>query len=233
MARHPEKKVKAKGKSGMAPKVPSASYEAAQPTRVRKFRRDRISPDQLVRQGTLGVRDQLRYLQRNHDIVRGIIRTMVNNVVGPTGIGVEPQPRRADGSIHAEYAKALLEAYRDWQRCPEVTHRHHWAKCQRLAAGTWFRDGEMFSQLLKGNVPYLDHGTRVPFSVELFEADMVPMDLEDPGRNLRQGIERNAWGQLTGVWVYKNFPGDNAFVTQTSDAKRIPGANVLQLIESS
>ena len=42
------------------------------------------------------VRAQARYLERNHDIARGILRTMVNNIVGPEGVTVEFQPRRAD-----------------------------------------------------------------------------------------------------------------------------------------
>lgn len=209
--------------------VIKAEYEAAQPSRLRKFRRNRSSPDQLVRQGAVALRAQARHLERNHDISRGMLRTLVNNVVGPGGIGVEPQPRRADGSIHEDYAAALRAAWRDWQKLPEVTQEHHWAKVQRLVAKTWFRDGEAFSQMLRGSVPFLQHGSKVPFSLELFEPDMVPMDYEDPASNIRQGIQRNAWGRRTGYYVYKAFPGDSTFLARASDVKRIPAENMLQV----
>lgn len=197
-----------------------AGYEAAEPSRHRKFRRETATQNQLVQKSAGAIRAQVRHLARNHDIARGALRTLVNNVVGPKGIGVEPQPRRADGTIHEEYARALTALYLDWQRRPEVTHRHHFAQVQRMVCRAWLRDGEAFAQRLVGPVAYLDHGTRVPFSLELFEADMVPMDYSD-GAKISQGIERNAWGKPVRFWVYKQSP-DSLY--------RIPGAADLKPI---
>lgn len=205
-----------------------ALYEAATPSRQRKFRRDSGGPDQQVFKGAVAIRTQARHLDQNHDIARGILRTLVNNTVGPNGIGIEPQPRRADGTIHEDYAKALREAWRDWTRAPEVTGRLHWGRACRLMARTWIRDGEAFAQELIGNVPFLDHGTRVPYSLELFEPDMVPMDYSD-GDRIRQGIERNAWGKPVGYWVYKNHPGDSTLGRGSSDKKRISADRMLHL----
>lgn len=205
-------------------------YEAAQPSRMRKFARDQRSPDLQVQQGAVAIRTLARNLEQNHDIARGALRVLVNNVIGPNGIGIEPQPRKKDGSINTEYAKALRDAWRDWCLTPEVTQRHHWAKVQRMMAKTWFRDGEAFTQSFTGAVPYLDHGTRVPFSLEMFEADMIPMDYTDASKGIRQGIQRNTWGKPTGYWVWKNFPIDlNMTLTRQNDLKFIPAANMLQL----
>ena len=205
-----------------------AAYEAATPSRQRKFRRDSGGPDQQVLKGAVPIRTQARHLDQNHDIARGILRTLVNNTVGPNGIGIEPQPRRADGTIHEEYAKALREGWRDWCRAPEVTGRLHWARACRMMARTWYRDGEAFAQELIGGVPFLDHGTRVPYSLELFEPDLVPMDYTD-GDRIRQGIERNAWGKPVGYWVYKKHPGENMVSRGTSDLKRISADRMLHL----
>lgn len=205
-------------------------YEAAKPERVRKHYRDGASPDQIVSRGAVAVRAQMRHLQRNHDLARGALRVLVNNTIGPNGIGVEFQPRRADGSIHKDYAAALAEAYRDWQRRPEVTWRHHFSRCQRLVASSWFRDGEVFTQQLSGPVAFLDHGTRVPFSIELFEADMVPMDYDDNDR-IRQGIERNAWGRAVAYWVFRKHPGEHALLPTPNDLKRIPADRMVHLAE--
>ena len=196
-------------------------YEAAKPSRLRKGARDFRSPDAQVQRDAVTLRAQARNLEQNHDIARGALRTLVNNVVGPSGIGIEPQPRYLDGKIHDDYAKALREAWRDWCLTPEVTHRHHYAKVQRMVASTWFRDGECFAQRLMGPVALLDHGTRVPYSIEMIEADMVPMDYHVAERGIQQGIERNTWGRPTAYWCYKAFPSGETWSKRSFEVKRV------------
>lgn len=207
-----------------------AHYEAAQPGRNRKFSRDRRGPNLLVDQGAEALRTQVRHLERNHDLVVGAINTLVNNVVGASGIGVEFQPRRLDGSINTEYADELAAAYADWCKRPEVTWQHNWPSAQRLAARTWLRDGEAFAQRLKGQVDYLDHGTQVPYSLELLEADVVPIILNDQAAGIRQGLRLNAWGRPIAYSKYKSHPGEGyAGLPTLSDIKEIPAARMLHL----
>ncbi|MBW7896529.1 MAG: phage portal protein [Opitutaceae bacterium] len=203
-------------------------YEAGEPSRLRKFHRERGTQNEHVQRSAAAIRAQARFLARNHDIARGALRVLVNNICGPKGIGVEPQPRNADGTIHKEYARALLEAWRDWCRTPEVTHQYSFAKLQRAMVRAWMRDGEAFSQTLTGPVPYLNHGTRVPFSLEAFEADMVPMDLNDERRRIVQGVERNAWGKPTALHVLKTNAG-RIGAPIASDTKRIEWERVLHV----
>lgn len=219
----------AAGARRLAARQVLSQYEAAKPSRLRKSARDLRSPDLQVQQGAVAIRALARDLEQNHDIARGALRTLVNNIVGPSGIGIEPQPRRKDGTIHDEYAKALRVAYRDWCKTPEVTHRHHWAKVQRLVCKTWIRDGEEFSQRLIGPVANLDHGTRVPYSLELMEPDMVPMDYFDEAKGIQQGVERNAWGRPTGYWVYKSYPDGGNWSRGKFDVKRVESARMLHI----
>ncbi len=196
-------------------------YDAAKDGRNRPVVRDGLSPDQLVERSAVALRGQARDLDRNHDIARGILRTMVNNIVGPNGIGIEPQPRRVDGSIHQEYAAALTEAYNAWAWKPEVTKRHTWTKVQRLMVRTWLRDGEAFAQELVGSVPLLAHGSRIPFSLEMIEPDMCPFEYTD-GSTVANGIERNAWGEHKRFWFWKHFPGDvRGGIFSRSDMKSV------------
>lgn len=206
-----------------------AHYEGAKPSRQRKNRTDNSSPNALVGSSAAALRAHARYLERNHDLSRGALRVLVNNVVGPTGIGIEPQPRRLDGTIHKEYAAELREAWRDWQRKPEVTGRYRWPLAQRLMAYTWCRDGEAFAQELLGPVPFLQHGTRVPYSLELFEPDLVPLDYDDASKGIRQGIQSNAWGQATGYLVYKGDPRDFMVLRDQGALKTIPAERMLHL----
>lgn len=206
-----------------------ATYEGGERGKLRKFRTDSESANSLVGRKAADVRAQVRYLERNHDIARGIMRTMVNNIVGPDGIGVEFQPRRANGTIHTEYAQQLADAYRDWCRRPEVTQSMQWSQCQRMMARTWLRDGEAFAQEVVGQVTGLVHGTRVPYSLELFEADMIPLDYDDEAKNIRQGIERNAWGRKVAAWVYKTNPLDSWVLPNSAALKRVSWDNILQV----
>ncbi len=217
-----------RGLQRLAARTQLAHYEAARPSKQRKFRRDGGAPDGLVAQGAVPVRNQMRYLERNHDLVHGALETLVNNTVGPSGIGVEFQPRRMDGTIHTEYAQALADAWRDWCRRPEVTHQHSAAKVQRLLCRTWLRDGEAFAQRLMGTVPLLDHGTLVPYSLELLEPDMVPMDHDD-GDRIRQGIERNSWGRPVAYWLYRTHPGEAYSAKASTALKRVAAERMLRV----
>lgn len=206
-----------------------AYYEAGEPTRLRKFHRERGSQNELVQRGAQAIRTQARHLARNHDLARGALRTLVNNVVGPNGIGVEPQPQRRDGTIHSEYATALREAWQKWCRYPEVTHRHPWSRLQRSLARAWLRDGEAFAQMLVGPVAGLQHGTDVPFSLEAFEADFIPFDLSDPAKGIVQGFELNQWGRPRALHVLKNDPTLLANPIGTHHTKRIPWERALHI----
>lgn len=205
-------------------------YDVAKRGRLRKSHSDRASPNDIVGSGAPAARAEARNLERNHDIARGILRSFVNNVAGSSGIGVEPQPRRADGTIHREYAKALADGWRDWCRNPEVTHRRTWAQTCRLEVRTWVRDGEGLAQMLYGRVPTLDHGTRVPFSLELIEPDLLPFDYDDAAKGIRQSIESNAWGRPRRYWLYRQHPGETTSLSQAyADMKWINAADMLHV----
>ena len=230
----PLEKRRVRIRAGMSPrddlqrKTVYATYEAAKNTNLRNYYFNRGTQNQLVQRSAAALRTQARHLARNHDLARGVLRTLVNNIVGPGGIGVEPQPRRADGSIHEEYAKDLRELYRDWCKKPEVTHRLSWAKCQRAAVRALFRDGEIFAQQVIGPRADLRHGTVVPYSLELFEAEMVPLDLHDEGKRILQGIELNAWGQPVALHVTKTTPW-RVSPPYSAETKVIPWERVLHL----
>lgn len=202
-------------------------YDAATPSRHRKFYRDGASPNQIAQVSALALRAQARQLERNHDIARGMLRTMTNNAVGPNGIGIEPQPRRQDGSIHEAYAKQLRDLYREWAAAPEVTGAMNWAKCQRMMFRGLVRDGESFAQELIGPIPGLLHGSRLPFSLELFEPDLVPYHHQDAATNTWQGIRRNAWGRPLVYNVLKQHPGESPVTgLMSGDMKQISADRV-------
>lgn len=207
-----------------------AYYEAAKSDRLRKGRREPASGNVAVARAGHSLREQARHMEQNYDLALGVINTLVNNVVGKDGIGVEPQPRRADGSIDTDLARRILTLYKDWCKNPEVTQNHDWASAQRLLCRSWVRDGDVFAQTLTGNVPFLDHGTKVPLSLEMLEADYVPMQLYSMSPAIVQGVELSAWGAAVAFHVYKVNPTEIfGQVTTLGQTKRIPATNMLHL----
>lgn len=205
-----------------------ARYEGARTTKQRKpYKRDAAGDVNVRRDGAV-LRSQARDLERNHDIVDGALSVMVRNIVGPNGIGIEPQPMREDGSIHAEFARELLQLHREWARTPEVTQTMDWVEAQQLACRSWLRDGEMFAQHVRGTSRRAPHGGRVPYSVELLESDHVPLHYTSDQPLIREGIERNSWGRPVRYWVHKVHPGEDQ-PRDLNDLKSVPAANMIHL----
>lgn len=203
-----------------------AYYEAARPDRLRKNRRATASVNDDVARAGLPMRQIARQLEQNYDLATGVLNTLVTNIVGGGGIGVEPQPRQLDGSIHAPLARSLMELHKEWRKRPEVTGAYDWASAERVLCRTWLRDGEALIQLISGSVPGLKHGTAVPFSLELIEADYLPMDYTQG--NVVQGVELNAWGAPVAYYLYKTDPNDSASYASTS-LKRVSADRIVHL----
>lgn len=207
-----------------AKKKISGYYEAADNTTKRNLYHRRGSVNDNIKRDASTIMTQARYAVDNHDLAAGILRVMTTNVVG-SGVGIEPQPRRKDGTIHVELAQQMRELFRDWSKRPEVTHRHSFGKVQQLQFSGGFRDGDHFAQMLSGMMPTLDHGTRVPFSLELISADMVPFT-NDENNKILQGVEINDWGRPRALHVIKASPWQTYH--HKTETKRIPWNRVLQ-----
>lgn len=205
-------------------------YEAAKQDRLRKNRRSTGSANDDILRAGASLRQIARHLEQNYDLAGSVLNTLVVNTIGPNGIGVEPQPRNADGSINDDLARQILKLRKDWVRFPEVTRQHDWASAERLLARSWFRDGDVFAQMLSGLIPSLDHRSKVPFSIEMLETDFVPQDLNATSPAvIVQGVEINAWGAPVAYRVHKQDPLSTVSVAGLSGTKRISADRMLHL----
>ncbi|MGE6332750.1 phage portal protein [Stenotrophomonas sp. NPDC077659] len=190
----------------MAP-VFARAHEVTRPSRNRKLARDWGSGNAIAGMDARQLRDQARHLERDLDLADNALNVLVQNTVG-AGIDVLSAPRLPGQPINRDLALQLDDLWDAWWDAPEATRTHDYGMCQQLLARSWFRDGDAFYQDLIGTVPYFEHGTAVPYSFEMLEADLVPLDFNDPARNILQGVERNAWGRPIAFHVYKSHPGD-------------------------
>jgi lambda family phage portal protein len=184
-------------------------YETSKPGRLRTLKESAGDANRnlIDAKGTLW--RQARHLDENHDLIHGVLNILVNNTVGPNGIQIEAQPRLNNGDIASEFVDELMELYKDWSRKPEVTWEYTRPQMERIIARSLYRDGEVFLHHVAGTKRSLDHGSIVPYSLELLESDYCPYDLpigqyED---NVVSGIVRNQWGRPTAYKIYKYHPG--------------------------
>lgn len=185
------------------------AYEAAKPSRLHKAKGNHSSGDSTVQWAGRSIRGQARYQEENSDLVDGLITTLVNNVVGKDGIGVEPMPMDYAGNVHEAFASELLDAFAEWSLKCESTGQWSRPEIERLVCRTWLRDGECLGEQLLGHVPGFKHpNSSVPYSIQVMEPDFLPLDLHHPDKNIVQGIERNPWGQPQKFHVYLSHPGD-------------------------
>jgi len=207
-----------------------AYYESARPDRTRKQRTETGSGDVAVTRAGQSLRQQARHLEQNHDLARGALNTLVQNTVGSTGIQIEPQPRAANGEILREFARDIRKQWRLWARRPEVTNEFSFASVQRLLARSWLRDGEVFVQHLAGRVPKLTHNSAVPYTLEMVEADFVPLDYSQQGPPMIiNGVEKSEWGRPAAYYVYKRHPNHLLHGVSMQDLKRVSSARMTHI----
>lgn len=204
-----------------------AFYEAAEKSRLRKGRGKQQSANAVNRRAGDVLRNEARQLEENLDIAKGALDVLVASIVG-TGIQPEPQVEMMDGTMAEEVNRELLRLWDDWIDAPDVTGQFDYYSLQQISCRSWLRDGDVFGQLLIGTVPFLDHRTEVPYSIEMLEADFVPMDLNDPARGIIQGIELNSWGRTRAIHVYKTHPGDDMGVSNLS-TKQVSAERLIHL----
>lgn len=184
------------------------AYEAARPSRTHKAKGDPRSADSALQAAGRSLREQCRWLDQNHDIVTGLFDRLEERVVGGAGIGIEPLVLNTSGDVHLEFCAQIKSAWSEWSLRPETAGELTRPQMERLVCRTWLRDGEALAQKIMGPVANYRHLTAVPFALELLEPDYLPFELNDPGKGVLQGIERDAWRRVRAFHLLKAHPGD-------------------------
>ena len=175
------------------------SYGAAQSSRLHPFVLDNSYHDTQIGQSSENLRAQARHLERNHDLSSGLLDVLVHNIVG-VGISIEPQVKNIVGE---------LDCFSQWMMSPCIASQLDWHSLCRLICRAWLRDGEVLIRLVEGHIPRFNHPSKLPFSLDVLEADFLPLDLNDTNKHITQGIEKNRFGQVTAYHVYTEHPANS------------------------
>ncbi len=191
--------------SRLRSRVAINAYEAALPTRTHRAKRENRNANQLTQFAGRSIREQARWLDNNHDLVIGLLDKLEERIVGARGIVVDPQPILKTGLVADELSKQIRAAWAEWSVSPDVTGQFTRPVLERLMARTWLRDGEVFGQMVRGSASGLTPTAKIPFWVEALEPDYIPLEMNDTGKGVCQGIYFNNWGRPTKYVVYKNL----------------------------
>lgn len=180
-------------------------YEAANTNRLNaNWRTANRSADAELFDSADAIRARARDLVRNNAYARGVQRALVRNVVG---CGIKPQARvTEDEPVNA----AIETAWEQWQRTADVTGRLSFYQIQSLAYAETLEAGEVLIRYVEPT----NRKRRIPFALELVEADRLAADYfvrginKVTGNEVRRGIEFNSSGEPVTYWLYSSHPND-------------------------
>ncbi|MCU7836517.1 MAG: phage portal protein [gamma proteobacterium symbiont of Taylorina sp.] len=206
-------------------------YEATKGTHLRKRRTfGESTADGEVNPSLVEMRELSRELDRNHDMARGVLTTLVTRIVGAQ-ILPQPQIRDIEGNLLVNVNRDILKKFKKFAYRPEVTKTMSWGKAARLSCRTWLRDGEVLTKDIIGDVRGYNHSTSIPYSFELIEPDFLPVDYDDEKQNIKAGIKFNIWGEPKKYCLLKSLNSINFIVGRysSSDVRMVPASQITHL----
>lgn len=130
---------------------------------------------------------------------------IANHPLGVTGKNAYVDNLVGNG-IKAKWNNKELQRFWDiWELESDADGISNFPGQQALVAGTEFSDGET---LIRRRWRRPNDGLTVPFQIEVFESDLLPISLTDIAKSIRLGIQKNGIGQRTYYHLYNHHPDD-------------------------
>lgn len=223
-----------------------AAYEAAKMSRTTaSWVASQLSADAAIL-GDLGrLRDLCRDLVRNNPQVHNALLTYRRNVIG-NGMHLQPllrhptkKNKRGRPVLDRDLNAAIIDLFYRWQRkeyC-SPSGRYSFLEAQGVAFSEAVEAGEVIVRHYMGS--RFDLGAGVPYAFEVLEADHLDHTYKkrlDGGREVRGGIEYNAWGRPIAYYLWDRHPGDranpftlSAYYSQR-EPRRIPAEKITHVL---
>lgn len=221
----------------MAPPRPKHKRTRAEPTnkydaagtgrRMAGWRPGSTGPQKAI-EGLQRIRDRARDVGRNDWTGESATQKWTTNLVG---VGIRPRFKRIPEGPRRD---TLVDLWDDWVKEADADGVLDFYGMQALGVRSWLESGEVFMRL-RPRRP--DSPLRVPFQVQLVEADYVPLFDADvqrgmpEGNRIRQGIEFNNYGRRVAYWMYREHPGDKPAMVDPTSLLRVPASLVRHIYQ--
>ena len=189
-----------------------------------------FSADSELKNSLPVLRNRSRDLARNNEYAKRFLNLIKTNVVGEKGFNTQVRARNPDLTLDVAGNRIIEDAFHQWGRLgnADVTGRLSWLDCQRVAAETLARDGEVFIKIIR-NRQYANG-----FTLQFIEADLV--DDQENGRNekngneIRMGVEMDQFHRPVAYHVLTSHPNDSFFKTpKNREHVRVPAAEMIHI----
>ena len=189
-----------------------------------------FSADSELKNSLPVLRNRSRDLARNNEYAKRFLNLIKTNVVGEKGFNTQVRARNPDLTLDVAGNRIIEDAFHQWGRLgnADVTGRLSWLDCQRVAAETLARDGEVFIKIIR-NRQYANG-----FTLQFIEADLV--DDQENGRNekngneIRMGVEMDQFHRPVAYHVLTSHPNDSFFTTpKKREHVRVPAAEMIHI----
>jgi lambda family phage portal protein len=156
------------------------------------------------------LRERSRELVRNDGNARGVLNRLTDNVVGSgfhPQVRVDRQTLGITESEATEWQEACERAWFRWTKFADATEKlPSWAGVQRLLVRSMVENGDSLAHLVRIS----DENRPFQLAIEMIEADRLatPRELEvdEPARKVRGGVELDRIGRPRRYWVMKSHP---------------------------
>nr|WP_132451316.1 phage portal protein [Paraburkholderia sp. BL8N3] len=187
----------------MPTRVKAAAYESASSAgaRGRTWKTSSAGPNFAAVQNLPLLRSRARDAIRNDPWAKTAIARLVSNTIGT---GIQPHPQHPNKAI----AKQQKQLWDDWVKEADADGLLDFYGQQTLAARAFFSDGET---LLRRRLRRPSDGLSVPLQVQLMEADQLPVEKNELGRNggeILNGVEFDADDRRVAYHLYRRHPGE-------------------------
>lgn len=170
----------------------------------------KTGPETHTRKDLVATRAQARDLYRYNPYARGVVNTIVSNLIF---LGIMPQARVVRPKLTTPdetFNDAAEEAWKWWTDGCDPSGKEHYYEQQAMLERELFVPGE---SLLVFSTPKDDR--KFPLATEVIQSERLSMRDEQPRDKTKdkivQGVQINPDGVITGYWVYPNHPFDSVY----------------------
>lgn len=196
-------------------------YDAGNTTRrTRTWSTGLTGPNSVLIGGLHTLRNRSRDITRKVPLVAGAYDTIVSNIVG----SVVTVRSTAENEAYRTAWNALFD---EWYTYCDADGVNDLQGLIALAVRGRFEAGEVF---IRHRLRRTEDGYPVPYQIQLLEAEMVPVEMNQTlpnGNRIIAGIEIDKRGQRVAYHMYTQHPGDAALVGATGATVRVPASEVI------
>ncbi len=179
----------------------------------------------LERGLAIAVRRARQHTQDN-DWGRRFLLQMRTSLLGPTGMPLQMRHKKRGGNAHEAINESVEAWWSAWCRegsC-ELTGKHAWKDCERLAIDHLCRDGEILARELVGRGP-------MGYQIQLLDPTLLDPSYrsEYAGRRIRMSIELDDDNRPVAYWLRSQY-AEAGYVAKAYDGGqrvRIPADEII------